>query len=473
MGEVYLPLIPSYNRSVHIHFRDEWLTSDAGMLVVREALDRLGLIEWLVERLEDPRSPAHVQHPLSELLRARLLMLTLGWQDANDVDLLRQDPAFRLAASDRRGDRALRDERVPSVSSMVRLSAMLSSDPNLLILEQVLVTIAARSRRGRVSDRKPVMLDVDSLPVRVHGQQPGSAYNGQYGYRAFHPIVATLGEEGDMVAAWLRPGNAHTAHGADELIPDLVRQLEQQVAPVRGVRLDAGFPSGRLLAVLDQQGIRYLARIRSNAVLDRLAGWCKLPMMVPPEKEPRYRFTELRYKAGSWTRERRVVHVHIQDPDDLVGRDFFLVTSFSAEELTPEDLLWLYRRRGTAEDAFGQWVNAVRPVLSSTNRPKSHVRGQPVRTPAELVDATAVNQVHLLLSVLACNLLVAMRRVAAVEGQPRPRLDRFRNRVLKVGARAVLTGRRVQVSVAGSARRAWLHLWAALQAFEPELLDTS
>ena len=129
MGEVYQLFRPSFNRAIQVEARDDRLTSDAGMLVVRELEERLGLVSRLANDLNDPRNPDYVKHTMTSLLRARLLMLSSGWRDVNDIDLLRQDPVFRLAISDRRGQGPIRENSLPSVSTMTRLTATLARHP--------------------------------------------------------------------------------------------------------------------------------------------------------------------------------------------------------------------------------------------------------------------------------------------------------------------------------------------------------
>jgi hypothetical protein len=93
-----------------------------------------------------------------------------------------------------------------------------------------------------------VTIDVDSLPIEVHGSQEGSAYNGHYHARIFHPLVASIGETGDLLDMKLREGTAHTAaSGLDFLLP-LLDQVESKLCHVASVRIDAGFPQEELLA---------------------------------------------------------------------------------------------------------------------------------------------------------------------------------------------------------------------------------
>ena len=93
MGEGNLALFRAeFNRSLRIESRPERLTSEAGAVVLREVLERLGLVDWLVKRLVDHRDPELITHPLSELVTTSLLLLGQGWRDQDDADTLRNDP---------------------------------------------------------------------------------------------------------------------------------------------------------------------------------------------------------------------------------------------------------------------------------------------------------------------------------------------------------------------------------------------
>ncbi len=132
-----------------------------------------------------------------------------------------------------------------------------------------------------------VTVDVDSFPVEVHGHQPGSEHNGHYQARIYHPLVATVAELGDLLDVQLRPGNADTADGDLEFILPLLDRVEAKLCQVASVRIDAGFPDEELLAALEKRGTPYVARLKNNAVLDRLAQpYLARPVGRPPA-EPR------------------------------------------------------------------------------------------------------------------------------------------------------------------------------------------
>jgi len=219
-------------------------------------------------------------------------------------------------------------------------------------------------------------VDVDSLPAAVHGHQPGSMYNGHYHDRIYHPLIATAGEQGDLLGGKLRSGNVHTADGAEAFILQMLDQVEAKICVQAHLRLDAGFPSEPLLAALEARRTRYTCRIRKNAVLDRMAQpYLKRPVGRPP-CEPRLWFHELQYQADGWSRPRRVVLIVQEKPDELFLHHFWLVTNWPVEQIDGPALLGHYRRRGLAEAHFGELMNVLEPALSSSPRAKSHYRGR-------------------------------------------------------------------------------------------------
>ena len=133
MPETIPQIRPSFNRSLRLETRPELLSADTGALVQRELMERSGLIDWLTERLHDPRHPSSIRYPLSDLLRTRLLLLGQGWRDQSDADRLRQDPSLRVASETRRGTAAL--EEGPGVAAAGLLDT-LSREENLPVLHQ-------------------------------------------------------------------------------------------------------------------------------------------------------------------------------------------------------------------------------------------------------------------------------------------------------------------------------------------------
>ena len=268
MGETLQPVTPRFNRSLQVESRPDRLTGEPGAVLLREVLEASGIVEWMTGRLVDPRRQEDVTHDLASLLRTTVLLAAQGWRDHDDADALRHDPAMRLASSSSAGLTPLVVEK--GLASQPTLSRVLE--------------LAARGLRALNGGRRlpRVTLDVDSLPVEVHGHQPKAEWNGHYHARIYHPLVTSIAETGDMLDARLRPGNVGTADGALDVILDVVdRAQAAELCKVAMVRMDAGFPSAGLLAGLDARGIDFVARLRANPVLDRMA--------APYMKRPRGR----------------------------------------------------------------------------------------------------------------------------------------------------------------------------------------
>lgn len=463
-----------FNGSTRVEARPERLTSDAGAVLLRSLLDRLGFASLVRRHLHDLRDAARVTHDFLELMHTQVLLLAQGWTDQRDADLLRADPALRLAVSLRRGTVPVTGGAPGAASGLAsqptlsRLLAMLAGLGNRLGLAALLLAGAQR-RRGRAAPRlAEVTLDLDSLPVPVHGAQPGSAWNGHYGYRCYHPLVLRW-ELGDFLAAQLREGNAHTADGALAFVIPAVLWAKTQAERV-WLRMDAGFPENELLATLEDEGVRYVARLRGNSRLERLAApYLKRPAGHPPV-EGRVWTHELGYAAARWDRQRRVVLVVLERPDEqgeLFLDHFFLLTNADAVEVDGRALLERYRARGEAEREFGDWKSSLALALSSAPRPKRHYRGQAVTTPEPETDSFGANEARLLLSLLAANLLRAgAELVSRGERQVMTR-QRFRQLVLKAAGRVLLHGRRLTLVIEAARAPVWQRFWRELNRLHP------
>ena len=155
-------------------------------------------------------------------------------------------------------------------------------------------------------------MDVDSLPIEVHGHQPLSEHNGHYHARIYHPLLASIAETGDLIDAWLRPGSVHTADGALEFVPQLLDRVERDLCQVAVLRIDAGFPEEELLSLLEKRQTPYVARVKNNSALDKMAlPFLNRPVGRPPN-EPRTWLYEMSYQAESWSKPRRVVLVVLE-----------------------------------------------------------------------------------------------------------------------------------------------------------------
>ncbi|MGE3175266.1 MAG: IS1380 family transposase [Planctomycetota bacterium] len=448
MGEETTGVRFDFNGSVRVAARGEQLSGNAGAMLLRAVDDAVGVTRQVARDLHDPRSPELIRYGLTELLRTRLQMIALGYRDQGDADLLRRDPVLRLAVSDAAGLSPLDETRLASQPTMSRLIDTLAIPSNLARLGKGLLEGAVRcGDRGRGLARRRATIDVDSFPIEAHGHQPGSEWNRHYGIRCFHPLVAML-DTGHWLGVELRPGNAHTAAGIMDFLQPILEGVERATGEKPRVRGDSGFVSPATLDALEAQGIDYVFRVNNNDVLDRLAK----PYLVRPEgrrpKEPREWVHDVEYRAGSWSKPRRVVIVVLERKDDLFLHHFVLVTSASRKDWPAARLLADYRQRGTMEGRIGEMQSVLAPALSCTQRGED----RSTRDPSEVEFRNAAT---LALFALAYNLAHSARLVHVRATKQPCALDRLRKRLLAVPALVVVSARRATLAVNAKVADAW------------------
>jgi hypothetical protein len=465
MGEGTKPLWePTFNRAVKVRGGQDRLTSDAGVLLLREADHRLGLIESLAQQLYDPRNPDKIRYTLVELLRERVYALAQGYETQDDLDRLAHDPAMKMAVWDRPGEQVL-EERLGSQPTQSRLIDTLASHKgNLEATREALADWCARHLRATGSDHaaRHITIDIDSFPIEVHGLQAGGAYNGYYRDTVYHPLVASYSVEGDydsfqdgqrlgqgFLHVVLRAGNVHTANGAARFFREVLRK-SKQLGYVPEMRFDAGLAEGKLLDLLSDENVRYVGRLKGNPRLDALAAPHLTRPVGRPPKEGYESIVELGpHRAESWRHSHRLILVVTDQPDPKSGQlnllpdYFFLVTNHPVERVPGENILAKYRGRGTFEDRLGEFRGVIDPKLSSPS--------------------FAENEALLLVTLLAFNLANMLRCELESSAGSCWDLGRFQKSVLKAGGRVVKHSGKLLLDLAQAVIPLWQRLITCLQ----------
>ncbi len=246
-------------------------------------------------------------------MKFRWTLLAQGWTDADDADFLRDDPALRLAVSRRRQDALLRTpeswgvpDGLASQPTLSRLLEAAASPHNESVLQEACLRathrqaclrathrqanlFCAQQRRRWVEGRKRyeyLTVDVDSFPVKVHGHQADSAYNGYYHQRCYHPLLFGSADIHTLFGAVLRPGNVHTSNGAAEELTKYPGWVETRLADEIAVRGDAGFPGDDLLSLLEKRHCPYVFRFTRYKPLEVKAQPYSGPVSAGPARAP-------------------------------------------------------------------------------------------------------------------------------------------------------------------------------------------
>ena len=288
---------PSFDRRrIEANFEGGDVSSDGGVLLLREADRRLGLVKALDEVLPDPRDPALIDHPQIGLLRQRIYGLALGYEDLNDHDTLRKDLAWQTALE--------RSEELASDSTLCRLEQRVDRRAAVAFHEVLVEKFIASFEQAPAE----LILDFDATDDRVHGNQEGRHFHGYYGDWCFLPLYVFCGEQ--LLVSYLRPSNIDASRHGWAILKLLVKRLRQQWPQVKIiVRADSGFCRWKMLHWCEWASVDYLIGIAKNSRLEALAK----PLMdqarqaFATTQDKQRCFAWVDYAAATWDRERRVI----------------------------------------------------------------------------------------------------------------------------------------------------------------------
>ena len=352
-------------RKIEVEFKGGEVTSDAGVMLLREVDRRLGMTERLSRRLKDSRDPERCVHSLRSLLRQRIYGMCLGYEDLNDHEALRHDIGLQTAVE--------RTDQLASSPTLCRLENRSNREVAWIMHEQLFEQFIG-------SYKKPppeIILDFDTTDDVVHGEQEGRFFHGYYDNYCFLPLYVFCGDQ--ILAAYLRPSNIDAARHAWAILSLLVKRLRQVWPGVRIVfRGDSGFCRWRMLRWCDSHGIGYIVGVAKNSRLNELAAdyVAEVEKRYEESGEKQRLFANLQYGAHTWDRKRRVILK--AERLDKGNNPRYVVTNLQGEaQHLYEDL---YCARGEMEnrikeqqlDLFSDrtsctkwWSNQFRLLLSS------------------------------------------------------------------------------------------------------------
>ncbi len=401
------PVRLSFNSRLRVEFRGATVTSDAGLLLPRELDERLGLSTLIERHLTDPRTGRNRQFPLPDLFRQSIYSRLAGYEDTNDAERLAQDPAFRMLAS--------RERREISVALTSTLhwfeTEVLADERNYQGLSRLNADLVEHD--ATLPSTRRVTLDIDSSESPVHGAQEESAYNGHFESVCYHPLFV-FNQDGDCLAAKLRPGNVHSADGWGEVLLPVIDRYRAQ-GPTVVVRADAAFALPGVYEALERREVRYAIRLPANDVLMREIEDLLTRPRGRPSHAPLVRYRSFQYQAASWDRPRRVIAKVEHYLGELFPRVGFIVTTLTG---TNRAVVHFYNQRGTAE----QWIKEGKEATHWTRLSCHRFRA---------------NEVRLLLGVIAYNLGNLLRRLALPRSIQSWSLTSLQQRLFKTGGRLI------------------------------------
>lgn len=403
---------PFGRRRIEASFSGGEISSDGGLLLLRQLERRVGLIDAVARVLSDPRDPERIEHTLRDLLCQRVFGLIQGYEDLNDHKRMRHDVLLQTAC-----------ERADA----------LASAPTLCRLENRATRAAARAMHEVILDKfiasfeaapEELVLDFDATDDPLHGKQEGRFFHGYYDHYCYLPLYVFCGEQ--LLVAYLRPSKIDESMHTGAILKWLVKRLRHTWPQVRIVlRGDSAFCRRRILAWCERNAVGYCVGLAQNSRLNAMtqAHRRRLARQFEHTGLKQREFTEFPYGAHTWQRERRVIaRLEHMDKGD---NPRYIVTNLQGSPAHLYDQLYCAR---------GEMENRIKEAQLGlfADRTSCHY--------------FAANQFRLLLSSLAYILTERLRSLTLLGTEfARLQATTLRAKLLKIGAVIIRNTRRVRV----------------------------
>lgn len=290
-------------KKVEADFDGGEVSSDAGLLFLREVERRRGIIRRIAKVLRDRRHPSYITHQLVELLKQRIFQIISGYEDANDCDDLRSDPIIKMAC-DRLPDS---EDDLGSQPTMCRLENALSRT-DLYRLGEAFVDIFIDSYK-----RAPegIILDLDDTDDETHGHQQLRLFNAFHDMYCYMPMHIYEGKSGKLVAAILRPGKRPSGKEIVSILKRIVRKIRSAWPEVRiMIRGDSHYGAPEVYDFCEENNLKYVFGLTPQNPMRKetkeLTDEAK--KLYTLHKERIRLFGEFEYQAKSWSKPLRVIY---------------------------------------------------------------------------------------------------------------------------------------------------------------------
>jgi hypothetical protein len=404
-------------RQVQAAFDGGDITSDGGLLLLREVDRQLGLTRAAATAFVDDRRRASIRHSIRAMLAQRVYGLACGNEDVTDHNSLRSDLVMQTAVG--------RDQPLASGPTLSRLET--AATPGLAArLNEVLVDAFIASHKHPPPE---LVLDIDATHVPLHGAQERAHFHRHYDNYCYLPLYVFAGQ--DMLTCVLRASDREPAKVLSAVIKLLAAKLRRAWPQVRLiVRADSGFCRPKALRRFESWGIHYIIGFAKNEALINTVAMAQLALAEQHRREGgKQRWIgEITYAARSWDRQRRVIAR--LEHDERGSNPRFVVTSLQGDAQALYEQL--YCARGEAENRIKEAQIDLFGRRASCHK-------------------YAANQLRLLLAALAYTLMLNLRRMA-LKGTELERAcaDTIRLKLLKIGAAVVRNTRRIRLLLASA-----------------------
>ena len=408
-----------FGKKVEVDFNGGEVSSDGGLLFLRETESKLKIIKRITEVLRDKRHPAYVKHQIAELLTQRVFQIASGYEDANDSNDLRNDPIMKIAC-----------EKLPSSDSILASQPTMSrfentfSRTDLYRIAKIFVDIFIASYK---TPPKGIIIDIDDTDDPTHGNQQLSLFNAYHNTYCYMPLHIYEGKSGKLITTILRPGKRPSGKEIVMILKRIVKEIRTRWPRVGIIfRGDSYYSCPEVFDFCKKHSIKYiLGLIGRKPMLKKVQNLVdKAKELYSLNNKSVKLFGEFHYKANSWSEPERII---VKAEHNNKGSNTrFIVTNI---ENTNRKMIYqlIYCNRGAMELMIKAHKNHLRSDKTSCS-------------------SFQANQFRLFLHSIAYVLLHAFREKHLKGTQfAKAQFDTIRLRLLKIGARVRVLSTKVKI----------------------------
>jgi hypothetical protein len=412
------------NKSLKVNFSQLNLSSDSGLLLVRQAEEKVKICQGFADCLEENRQSGKIIHSEIRLTLQKVLQVAAGYEDMNDSNYLRHDPIFKMACT-QPGEKVEDFQVLASQPTMSRWENQITPEEIQKLRKYFVEHFLAHYPQ----DCQQIVLDIDGWDAQTYGHQQLSLFHGYYGHKMYFPVLINEASTGYPLVMQLRAGNSHSGKGIVGILRWLIWRIKKAFPPVEIIiRGDAGFSLPEIIRVCERSQVKYVFGFSSNAVLKRkIENLLEIARVVYHLTRQKARlFDDVYYAAQSWSEPRRIIMK--AEWLEKGANPRFLITNL--EEKAADIYDKFYVQRGDSSEGR---IKEIKRGLKA-NRLSCH--------------QFIVNQFRLFLSQAAYILMLEIRQAAKGTKLEKAQVSRLRESLIKVASKVTNSVGRVLVELA-------------------------
>lgn len=433
------PISSLANKNIFISADGGNLSSDAGLMIVKEFLHKIQWEQMVRDSLHFQDERKNPVHPYLTIFQQWIYQLIAGYKADSHIKFLREDAIFQTLLESH------------SLASQSTYSRFLQAIQEKNMDEMLELALKLTDIYFQKSKPEEMIVDIDSTHCDTYGHQEATNYNAHYGTNGYHPLVAFDGCTGMFLGAQLRSGNVYTSTGAEDFLQPIIERAQRFSPNMKLlIRGDSGFAKPEVYHLCEEKEVPFLIRLKSNVKLSKKAESLVLYGDETDFSQREIQWNEIAYQANTWKKAFRVIIKSTRGAGELLFHHEFLVTNM--EDKTSEEIYFLYQKRGEMENFIKEIKNGF--FFDKTDS-----------------QSFLSNQFRMMLSCIAYSIVHLMKHLVLPENCKKKTIQTLRFQLLHIAGKVTFHARKIGIHLSSSYvyQRLFWDVWKNIQNL---VLDT-